>query len=674
MELSTRWIGDYVELPPSVEELAERLTAAGHAVELIEARGDDHVFDMDITTNRVDCMNHLGMAREVAVLFNRPLKAPQVRLSEAAAKAADQVGIFIDAPELCHRYVGRVIRGATIGPSPEWLRTRLEAIGLRPINNIVDVTNYVLWELGQPLHAFDLQKLGEATIRVRTAKAGETLTTLDGEERKLTEEMLVIADGSNPVALAGVMGGLDSEVTDSTRDILLESAYFDPASVRRTARALGMHTDASHRFERGADPEICAYAAERAAALMVEVAGGEILTGVLDVYPTRRNPRVVPLDTDRLRAFAGAEIPDEAIERWLRGLGCGIEAPQNGAWSVTVPSWRYLDLELTEDLYEEAIRLYGFDNIRSTLPALEGADGQTTEGHRLGLKIRQYLAASGYLETINFAFHDAESDAAYPGLYGERKALELANPLSERYAVMRRSLLPNLLESARFNQRRGAEVVRLFELGHVFADGEEMETVAVVAGGSLGTPWTGQHDLDFFDLKGLLEGLSTELGAPLAFAPRTLPGLLPGATAALLSPEDGESLLGYCGQLLDDEGFPLFVAEVRTDHFLGRESSLQVEVPSRYPGVRADLTLTHAVTVPWAEIAAAIREHPPQDLVAFELKDRYRGKGVPEGAVNTTLTFRYASPEGALTQEIVNERQGVLTEELKRRFGWEAQN
>jgi phenylalanyl-tRNA synthetase beta chain len=671
MELSKNWLGEYVELPTSVEELARRLTDAGHAVELIEERSGDHILDMDITTNRVDCMNHLGMAREVAVLFDRPLKAPEIRLDEAAEKAADAAQIYIDAPDLCHRYVGRVIRGVTIGPSPDWLRERLEAIGLRSINNIVDVTNFVLWELGQPLHAFDLDKLGQRTIRVRSAKAGEKLTTLDGEARELTAEMLVIADAEVPVALAGVMGGLDSEVTEATRDILLESAYFDPASVRRTARRLGMHTDASHRFERGADPEVCAYAAERAAALMVEVAGGEALGGAVDVYPTRRSPRIVALDPDRLRRFAGAAIPDDDIARWLRGLGCGIEAPQSGPWSVTVPSWRYLDLELTEDLFEEPIRLFGLNNIPSTLPALTGADGHTTAGHRRGMQIRQTLAASGYLETINFAFHDAESDAALPGLYADRTALELANPLSERYAVMRRSLLPNLLESARFNQRRGAESVRLFELGHVFCEGEEMETLAVVAGGSLGTPWTGVHALDFFDIKGILEGLGGEFGAAFTFRAQETAGLLPGTSAALLVEGPTPRIVGYCGQLAEaEEGYPLFVAEVRTDALLGDSGGLKVAVPSRYPGVRVDLTFTHAVTVPWADIEAAIRDHGSPDLVSFQLKDRYQGKGVPDGAVNTTLTFQYASPEGALTQEVVNERQQGLTKELEHRFGW----
>ncbi|MEO1366607.1 MAG: phenylalanine--tRNA ligase beta subunit-related protein, partial [Acidobacteriota bacterium] len=294
MQFSKNWIGDYVELPAEVETLAERLTNAGLSVEGLEDRGDDHLMDLDVTTNRPDCMNHFGLAREVAAVFGSDLKRPAVDLEPVATTIEDVASLEIDDFELCPRYTALALRGVKVGPSPEWLVERLEAIGSRSINNVVDVTNYVLWETGQPLHAFDLRKIRGGHIRVRSAAEGETLKTLDGEMRELDPSILVIADRSEPIALAGVMGGFDSEVTDSTVDILLESAHFDPTTVRKGAKKLGLHTDACHRFERGADPEACLDAARRAAALMIELGGGELLAGALDLrqLPEDWPPRI----------------------------------------------------------------------------------------------------------------------------------------------------------------------------------------------------------------------------------------------------------------------------------------------------------------------------------------------------------------------------------------------
>lgn len=693
MKLSRDWIASYVDLPSSVEEVADRLTAAGHAVEGIEevpgvespsSESTDWVLDIDITTNRPDCMNHFGMARELSVLFDRPLELPPADFDPSGDEAAeDVVSIHIDAPDLCHRFAARVVRGVKIGPSPNWLQRRLEAIGLRPINNVVDITNFVLWELGQPLHAYDLAKLQGATVRAREARAGETLTTLDGEKRKLEAGMLVIADAEEAIGLGGVMGGLDSEVTEETVDVLLEGAFFDPVSVRRTSGALGMHTDASHRFERGADIGMPPRAVDRAAALVAGLAGGTVLPGAIDVFPNRPESQVIDLHLRRLNRFAGVELAAEDVERWLTGLGFDLEAfPSDddlAAWRVTVPTWRRRDVELPADLYEEVVRVYGYDNIPATLPAIHGADGHTSDAHRRGWALRRRLAACGFNEAITFAFHGAEEDALLPGLLAEHPALELANPLSELYRVMRRSLLPNLLARARFNQRRGAAAVQLFEIGHVFAraqhsdgaDGEEpiveFETVALVAGGEVGGPWDRSRELDFFDLKGVVEQLSVDVEQSLEARPAQLSGLAPGTTAELWA---GDRRAGYLGLVLgDDDVYPLFAAELRTDLLAARPQPI-IEVPSRFPGVRADLTLTHSVDIPWADLAAAIRAAAPEHLVDFGLQDRYQGEGVPDGAVNTTIYFLYSSVEGTLTQEEVNERQGGLAQELERRFSW----
>src|SRR5436305_4336031 len=343
MEFSLAWLAGYVDLPADPHELARRLTAAGLAVEGVSSPAgniEDTVLDVDVTTNRPDCMSHFGLAREISVILGHPLKRPDACPQEGPEPVGDALRVAIEDSEGCPRFAARVVRGVKVGPSPDWLRARLESIGLRSINNVVDVTNFVLRELGQPLHAYDLAKLAGRRVAVRRARAGERLTTLDGVDRELDPEILVIADAHRPVGLAGVMGGADSEVTAETRDVLIEGAHFGRRQVRATARKLGMHTDASHRFERGADPEICGEAVSRAALLIAELAGGTVLEGVLDVRDTKRTwTRRGRLDLEKLDAFAGARIDPADAERWLRGLGFGVDRSGNGVWGITVPSW-----------------------------------------------------------------------------------------------------------------------------------------------------------------------------------------------------------------------------------------------------------------------------------------------------------------------------------------------
>ncbi|HVS00408.1 MAG TPA: phenylalanine--tRNA ligase subunit beta [Thermoanaerobaculia bacterium] len=685
MKLSLDWLRDYVELPDDPRELGRRLTQAGLAVEGIEEGENGTVLDVDVTTNRPDCMNHLGMAREAAVLYGKPLRRPPAAPAESSEPVENAASVTIDDPVGCPRYAARVIRGVRIGPSPEWLRRRLEAIGVRSISNVVDVTNFVLWELGQPIHAFDLAKLEEGRIVVRRARPGEALVTLDGQPRELSPEMLVIADAARPVALAGVMGGADSEVNGETRDILIESAHFDRKSVRRTARGLGMHTDASHRFERGADPEICAEAASRAATLIAELAGGEVLAGTIDARAAEVPVRRGRLELAKLNAFAGVEVAAADVERWLVGLGFRLESRGEGAWEVAVPSWRLYDFEprpeppheiYPADLYEEVLRILGFDAIPTTLPALPGSDGPQSGSQRRRTLVRRHLAAAGYAEAVHFAFQDPAADAAFPSLRPEARPLRLANPLSERYAVLRRSLVPNLVESARFNQRRGAAAVRLFEVATVFYESphardnelpDQPEHVGLVCGGRLGSPWEREVDLDLFDLKGAVESLAEALGVRLEARPAALPGLLPGSAAELL--RDGGAVAGFFGQVAEQEGYPLYVAEVALDA-LAAQRDLEVELPSRVPGIAADLTFTHPLATPWAEIRQAIEELKPAELVSFGLEARYRGPGVPAGAVNTTVHFLYNAQDRSLTQDEVNAWQEDLAGKLRERFGW----
>lgn len=702
MKFSCRWIADYVDLGmPAADagaaawrsfrdDLAQRLTAVGLNVEdheLVVATADetfeDLVLDIDVTTNRPDCMNHVGLAREIATLLGRDLKPPSGKV--AAGEGAAPVRVTIEDAEGCPRYVALAIAGVRVGPSPAWLRRRLEAIGQRAINNVVDVTNFVLWESGQPLHAFDLDQLPGGEIRVRRARAGERLTTLDGIERKLEPEVLVIADAERPVALAGIMGGQASEVSSRTRRLLVESAHFDRRRTRLGARALGMHTDASHRFERGSDPEGCAAAAERAAALLADLAGATPEGPRVDVRGASLPPIAWRLESARLAAFAGLAVPDDEIERILAGLGF---APRGlpGGFAGEVPSFRRFDFEprpvardgarrleaYPADLYEEVLRHHGLDALPATLPRVPGVDAGENLAHRRATRIRRHLAACGLAEAIDFAFHDAASEAAYPALSRVGPPLGLANPLSDRYAVLRRSLLPDLVGAAGFNTRRGAGAVRLFEIGHLFpGDREaEIEAVAIVVGGQVGTPWNRRPELDLFDLEGIVESLAAELGATLVARPATLARFVPGTGAELVDPTGAP--VGFCGQVEGaDTPFPLYAAELRTEALVAPAGAgLTVDVPSRFPGVAADFTLTHALDLEWREVATAIAAAAVPDLAEFGLKDRYRGAGVPTGAVNTTIAFLYNAAERSLTQEEVNDRHLALVGKLERRFGF----
>jgi len=686
MEFSCDWLAQYVDLPAHPQELAEALTAAGLAVEGMSAgaaHGDDTVLDVEVTTNRPDCMNHFGLAREIAVLYGAPLRRPPATPREVSEPTANAARVTIDDLEGCPRFTARLVRGVKVGPSPEWLRRRVESIGLRPINNVVDVTNFILWELGQPLHAYDFAKLAGGELIVRRARAGEKLVTLDGVERELDPEILVIADAERPVGLAGVMGGLESEVSAETRDILIEGAHFGRRQVRATARRQGMHTDASHRFERGADPEICGEAVSRAALLIAEIAGGTVLAGVLDVRDTAMTwIRHGRLDLGKLDAFAGAAIDPADSQRWLTGLGFGVDRSGHGIWNVTVPSWRYYDFQprpepphevYPQDLYEEVLRIFGLDRIQAALPGIPGADAPRSEILIRRDRIRRQLAASGYTEAIHFAFLDPARDAAFPSLRPEAKPIRLANPISEQLSVLRRSLAPSLVETARFNQRRGLAAVRMFEIANAFyerAEGgipDQPEHVGLVCGGRLGSPWEREIELDLFDLKGAVDALADAFGVRLEARPAELTGLLAGNSAELLH---GGEVVGWFGRVAEDGAYPLYAAELATAALAGGDIGLQVDLPSRFPGISADFTFTHSLETPWAEIERAIRENALPDLVSWQLKDRYRGPGVPEGAVNTTLSFHYNARERSLTQEEVNVRQGALNRELEHRFGW----
>lgn len=682
MQFSRNWLAEYVELPEAFETLAAALTGAGLAVEGTEQAGDDVLFEVEVTSNRADCMSHLGIAREVGAVLGVPVEWPEVPPPGAIRLDANSWGaIEIEDPEGCPRYVGVVVRGIEVGESPAWLKDRLASVGVRSINNVVDVTNFVLWESGQPLHAFDADKLRDRKIVVRSARVDEELVTLDGEVRELDPEILVIADGQGAVALAGIMGGRDSEVTETTANVLIESAHFAPSRVRNGAKKLAMHTDASHRFERGSDYEACLDAALRTAQLLRELCGGEIDTDAVDVRPRMAEPLCGRFTLDGLNAFAGTAIEESFVVEQLKRLGFELVrlGDDNAAWEAHVPSWRRFDFEADSAgkvypayFYEEVLRLRGFDAIPSTLPAIEGPDLGLSQSHHRREELRSFLAASGLAETITYSFGAAEADSRFESLV-EGPALELANALSEQYALMRRSLLPNLVEGALFNLRRGSRAVRLFEFGHLFpASGDEVDAFAVVLGGTLGSPWQRSLELDFFDLRGVFEAAAQECGVELEFVPCELTGMLPGTSAEIRwrrSSEGDSRRVGYLGRVDEPESpVPLYAGEIEVEA-LERVAPDKFVPVSRHPGVAVDLTLTHSVETPWAAIAEAIEVARPELLSGFEMSDRYGGKGVPEGAVNTTIAFRYSASDRSLTQDEVNDQHGELVNDLESKFG-----
>ncbi len=578
-----------------------------------------------------------------------------------------------------------------IGPSPEWLVRRLEAIGSRSINNVVDATNFCLWESGQPLHAYDLATVPGGELHVRRARAGEKLVTLDGKERELDPEVLVIADRARAIGLAGIMGGLDTEVTGGTTDVLLEAAHFDRRRTRIGAKRLGMHTDASHRFERGADFAACDESSRRCAALIAELAGGVVEGPGVDLVTARPEPVHWRLAGPDLERFGGLAVADAGIERILGGLGFAPRRIGDRLWEGEVPSWREVDFAprhdraparkaWPQDLFEEVLRQVGLDAIAATLPALGGVDKGENPQHDRRDRLRDRLAGFGYAEAIHYAFGERRADSALPRLVGEGDPIALANPLSELFAVMRRSLVPNLVVAAEFNANRGARSVRLFESGHLFPGGlaPEVEALAMVVGGSEGGLWDRRPEVDLFSLKGEVEALLGDLGVVAQSVAADLPGIAPGSGALLRvvgragrrdRRNPAAETIGYFGRLAASAAaFPLFVAELLLDRLPVGRGGLRVQPPSRFPGIDADLTLTHALDLPWRELAATIDAAEVEDLLRFTLKDRYQGAGIPEGAVATTIAFHYNAPERSLTQEEVNARHLALAGDLERRF------
>ncbi|HUP48557.1 MAG TPA: phenylalanine--tRNA ligase subunit beta [Thermoanaerobaculia bacterium] len=650
MRLSRDWLGDYVALSDlSDEELASRFTEIGHAVDAMERHGDDTVFDLEITTNRVDAMSHLGMARELAAALGRDLQMSL--LPAERAEGPGSVSIRIDAPQMCSRYTGKVIRGVTIRPSPEKIRRRLEAAGLRPINNVVDVTNYVMLALGHPLHGFDLDKLAGAAIIVRAGNRGETIKSLDGEVRRIDPETVVIADAKHSVALGGIMGGAQSEIGQATRNVLLECAWFEPSVIRRTARRLGMKTDASYRFERRVDPNDTVAAVELAARLIVESAGGTP-EPVLDLVAAEHRPLTLRLRAARLaEASAGVVGIGYALDLFRR-IGFEAEQVADGI-EVSVPAFRG-DIHEEMDLIEEVLRFFGLDKVPSSLPRLTTGDARPNAIGETEDEVRRILTGCGLTEVVNYSFIRPEQNA----LFSNEKPLDITNALSENITSMRLSLLPGLLETVVFNRSYGTRDGALFEVGRTYHQGvREAHRAALVLYGTLGTHWgEAKRAVDFFDVKGIVEQVAAKLHVELAFAPAGAPWLRPGKGAAARHGDRTVATLGFLApEVLQHFGIKgeVAAAEVDLEALRGATGQWKMAPVARFPGVPMILALTHGGDVDYGRLIEMIRSLEVPYLHDVGLRDRY----VPEGAdevVKTTLGMWYQAFDRSLTQEEVS--------------------
>jgi phenylalanyl-tRNA synthetase beta chain len=671
VKILVSWLRDFVDVPVPIKDLAWDLNLRGFEVASVDpvasapGEPEDAVIDFEITANRPDCLSVLGMAREVATCYGQPLR--HVAPPALAGREGDLDGlrVVIEDPVRCPRYTA-ALADVRLAPSPAWMVRRLEASGVRAISNVVDITNYVLLETGHPLHAFDLERLGGAELRIRCAAPAERMTTLDGQLRELDAEMLVIADATRPQAVAGVMGGGHSEVHAGTRTIAIESAYFQPVSVRRTSKRLGLSTEASYRFERGADIDAPLRALARTCELLVQTGAGTPRPGWVDAYPGRRAATEIVLQVPGVGRFLGRDVSPADVERILRGLGFEV-GREGDAWRVRVPSWRS-EVALDVDLYEEIARHDGYDKLPLTFPALVEAPPPLEPRLRIERTAKRLAARAGFNESVNFTFLERAAAAPFAD---DRDLVAVANPLSEKFAVLRPSLLPGLVDSLGHNRRRERRDVQVYESGTRFthSGGESRGIGLAWMGAASPEHWSGSgRAADFYDMKAAVEAVAAGLGlAPLRFTVATRAWAVPGRTADVaLEAAAGLVRLGVLAQLSPavaearglPAGEPVFLAELDLDaarpHVRLGDDITVTPLP-RHPSVVRDLSILVDERLPAATLRDTIRAAAPVTLIDVREFARYQGKGVPEGQVSLSFRLTFRAADRTLTDEEVQQ-------------------
>lgn len=678
MKISYNWLKDYINFSVKPQELAEDLTMAGLEVKGIEDKGGDYIFEAEITSNRPDWLCLYGVAREIGALYGlkpKPLKSdfnPCAKLPKPSIKIEDKKG--------CLRYVGIVIDGVEVGASPEELTQKLESSGIRPVNNVVDITNFCLMESGQPLHAFDYDKLEGGVIIVRRAKKGEEITTIDGVRCKLDENILVIADANKPVAIAGIMGGKDTEVNFSTKRILLESAYFDPILIRQGARKLGISTESSYRFERNVDIGATLSVAERTSSLICDLAKAKAVSKPTDIGTKNPKDVKIALRISRVNSILGTNIPASKCASILKGLGLGVKPKGEGVLSVSVPSFRR-DAKEEIDLIEEISRIYGYAKIPETLTDIQiwGKGAQKARNYILERSIRDTLTAEGLNEIITYALRSKEPYVNEALSLSDDKILNMQNPLSSESATLRPALICGILDVVAHNLNRKISDVRIFELGksYLLADDAtpcERDILALAICGMRRKDWQKKEIVDIFDLKGIIEALFERLGiSGCEFEVKRVPLLSPSVSAAIKI--DGKEV-GFLGaadkRFLDryDIKSQVFLGEIDLEPLYSRAQFHRdfSELP-RYPSAMRDISLIVADNVSNKDIVDLIRQTCGELAVSVTPFDLYRGEQIPKDAKSILYSVEYRASDRTLTDEEVNALDNKVREALAARLG-----
>jgi phenylalanyl-tRNA synthetase beta chain len=705
MKVVYNWLKDFVDVTATPEELASRLALSGTNIGGLENGPHGAVIEAEVSSNRPDCLGHYGLAREVAAILKQPLKHVSPKPRESAAKTGDAVRVEIQSPELCGRFTARVIQNVRIQPSPKWLKDRLEASGVASISNVVDISNYVMLELGHPLHTFDYDKVRDHKIVVRRGKPGdaagkaalEKMKTLDGIERQFDSSICMISDGdgSRPIGIGGIMGGAETEISFSTKNVLIECAWFEPVAIRRAARFLKLHTEASTRFGRGADPEMAELASRRAAELILQLAGGELLAGVVDIYPGKRTPRKIRVTRAEILRVMGADVPDKQIEASLSALGFaplridqnrGAEGSLLAAWECTQPSWR-AEVEREIDLIEEIARIHGLDKFPPRLPAARQGAARLPH-HEAEMRLRERLIGLGYREILTIPHVAEERDA----LFRPENAApaRLSNPLSEEANVLRSTGIVTMAAALEWNLNHGQRNARLFEIGrHYRLSGNGSVETPVLAIGATGEArekglYDAGRDFSFADLKGDLDSLAElcggfrweDGGAEWLHAARR--GSV-NLDTAISGAAKSDSSLGAAGQLARRVAEKLklrqdvFLAELRLDPVYAAmhaaKESRRYEPLPRFPAVERDFSLLLADGTKFAEVTKTIQLLGIGEISSIEATDLFRGKNVPAGKYSLLVRVTFQSREATLTESQIGDFSSRIIATLEKNLG-----
>lgn len=677
MKVSLNWIRDYVDVELPVSRIIETLDGIGLLTDSWEETDDDIILDIETYANRPDTLGQMGIARELAVAFGLPLKDQDYPLTELEEKASDLVDVQIWDDDLCPRYCGMVVREVKVGPSPDWLAKRIQAMGLHPINNVVDITNYVLFATAQPIHAFDLAKISGRKVIIRRANKSEKLLSLEGKDVELLPDMLVIADEKAPIALAGVIGGEDSAVSDETRDVFIESAYFDPVSVRKTGKATGIQTDASYRFERGADISFAPKAARMAASLLSRF-GGKACWGIIDIYPKPRKEKTVMLRSHRTTSLLGIDVESRFIEKTLVDLGFQAVSEQEGIWQVKVPHFR-IDIEREADLIEEIARFFGYEKIPVQLPPLRTLELVIDKKKEKINISRQLLFHYGFDEVVNFSFMDPERAEKFAsGL----NPIRIRNPISSKAALLRTTLIGGLLDTVSWNINRGAEGVYVYEIGNIFYNEndnfrEHLMLSLVMTGIRSERHWR-EKDIkdDFFYLKGACESLMTRLHyGPFFFHEMSHPFFQKGSCLALRFKGETIGFLGLLRKSVIEEYAvreKVWAAELNLSLLFEKQAQAFRFAPAaKYPSANRDVSFIGDKTISFEEIRKVMEKLRLPYLEKFSLYDRYSGPSIPQDKVSLSFRFVFRHPKRTLQTDEVDTLQEKLINTLRSRFNFQ---